>query len=82
MIDFWAIGPTAAALSLRARGFSPKEAERLVQVKIRYGRGNFRELTDVERRQLFLLFLRWLAERGRFNDGEQELHDGNERRMA
>lgn len=64
MTQFWAIGPTAAALGLRAQGFSPREAERLVTLKLRYVRGDFRELTDEQKR---LLFLRWLVEHGRFN---------------
>ena len=62
MIDFWTLGPTAAAYGLRARGFSPREAERLVALKLRYQRGEFRELTNHDR----LRFLRWLVEHGRF----------------
>ena len=65
MIDFWSLGPTAAALSLRARGFSPREAERLVALKLRYERGAFREVTVYDR----LRFVRWLVEHGRF-DGD------------
>ena len=64
MIDFWTMGPTAAALSLRARGFSSQEAERLVRLKIRYERGEFRELTDRAR----WAFTRWLIQHGRFSD--------------
>jgi hypothetical protein len=62
MIDFWTLGPTAAAFGLRAHGFAPREAERLVALKLRYERGEFRELTDHDR----LRFLRWLVEHGRF----------------
>ena len=62
MIDFWTLGPTAAALNLRARGFSPREAERLVALKLRYERGEFRELTVYDR----LCFMRWLAVHGGF----------------
>ena len=69
--DFWAIGPTGAALGLRAGGFSLREAERLVRLKVRYERGDFRELTDTQRRRRYLLFLRWLAQHGRFSDGEK-----------
>ena len=64
MIDFWTLGPTAAAFNLRARGFSPREAERLVALKLRYERGEFRELTEYDR----LCFVRWLVEHGRFAD--------------
>lgn len=65
MRDIWAIGPTAATYHLRLRGFAPREAERLVALKIRYDRGEFRELTEHDR----LRFARWLAEHGRF-DGD------------
>ncbi len=65
MIDVWTLGPTAAAFGLRARGFSPQEAERLVALKLRHERGEFRELTDRD----WLRFLRWLVEHGRF-DGD------------
>ncbi len=62
MIDFWTLGPTAAVFGLRARGFSPREAERLVALELRYGRGEFCEPTDHDR----LRVLRWLVEHGRF----------------
>lgn len=62
MIDFWTLGPTAAALTLRTRGFSPQEAERLVGLKLRHERGEFREITEQDR----LRFMRWLVEHGRF----------------
>jgi hypothetical protein len=42
MPDVWMIGPTAAARALRACGFSPRQAERLVELKLRYERGAFR----------------------------------------
>ena len=64
VIDFWTVGPTAAALGLRTRGFSPQEAERLVRLKIRYERGEFRELTDHSR----WAFTRWLIQHGRLSD--------------
>jgi hypothetical protein len=65
MVDFWTLGPTAAAFGLRNRGFSPREAEHLVALKLRYERGVFRELAASDR----LRFLRWLVEHGRF-DGD------------
>jgi len=65
MTEFWTMGPTAAALGLRAQGFSPRQAERLVRLKLRCERGEFRELTDQQKR---LLFARWLVEHGRLND--------------
>jgi hypothetical protein len=66
MRDLWTIGPTAAAHSLRACGFSPRQADCLVTLKLRYDRGSFRELTVSQKR---LLFVRWLVERGRLNEG-------------
>ena len=71
MIDIWAIGPTAAALALRAQGFSAHEAERLVQLNIRYQRGEFRELTDQAR----WVFVRWLIQRGWFSDWFPTQHE-------
>lgn len=71
MIDIWAIGPTAAALALRAHGFSPHEAERLVQLKIRYQRGDFRELTDQAR----WAFVRWLIQHGWLSDWIPTRHE-------
>lgn len=71
MIDFWTIGPTAAALQLRARGFSPREAERLVRLKVRYERGEFRELTDHAQ----WAFMRWLIQHGWFSDWEPSRHE-------
>ncbi|MDA8217877.1 MAG: hypothetical protein M0Z94_09710 [Dehalococcoidales bacterium] len=53
MTQFWTMGPTAAALSLRALGFSPREAERLVRLKLRCERGDFCELTGEQKRVLF-----------------------------
>lgn len=79
MIDFWSLGPTAASLALRASGFSLREANRLVCLKIRFERGDFRELTDAQRCLAHLRFLRWLADRGRFDDGEPASHRCDER---
>ena len=67
MRDLWTIGPTAAAHTLRARGFSPRQADRLVALKLRYDRGSFRELTVAQKRHLFV---RWLVEHGRLNEGQ------------
>lgn len=64
MHDIWTIGPTAAAYRLRLCGFSPREAERLVALKLRQERGEFRELTDYDRRR----FARWLVDHGRLSD--------------
>jgi hypothetical protein len=67
MRDLWTIGPTAAAHSLRACGFSPRQADCLVALKLRYDRGSFRVLTVSQKR---LLFVRWLVEHGRLNEGQ------------
>jgi len=65
MTDLWRFGPTGVALGLRAFGFSPQQAERLVALKLRYDRGAFRELTDAQKR---LLFARWLVAHGWLTD--------------
>ena len=65
MPDAWMIGPTAAARALRACGFSSRQAERLVALKLRYERGAFREATAAQKR---LLFVRWLIEHHRLSD--------------
>ncbi len=65
MPDVWTFGPTAAAQALRARGFSSRQADRLVTLKMRYERGAFRELTPADKRLLFAL---WLVEHNRLSD--------------
>jgi hypothetical protein len=67
MRDLWTTGPTAAARSLRACGFSPRQADCLVALKLRYNRGSFRELTTSQKR---LLFVKWLVEHGRLHEGQ------------
>jgi hypothetical protein len=62
MSDVWTLGPTATAMFLRAHGFSPREAERLVRLKLR--RGGFHEITPTRRFLAHVLFLRWLAQHG------------------
>ena len=79
MIDFWSVGPSAAALSLRALGFSPREAERLVLLKVRYQRGDFQELSHGQKR---LLFARWLVEHGRLSEGEPAHGTGDAKSAA
>ena len=74
MSDFWTVGPTVAMLGLRAIGFNAREAERLVSMKLRYLRGDFRQPTLEEKR---LRFARWLVEHGRLSDG-QPTSDVNE----
>ena len=65
MPDFWTLGPTAAAVGLRAMGFSAREADRLVALKLRYLRGEFPAPTlEVKR----LRFVRWLVVHGRLTD--------------
>ena len=70
MSDFWTLGPTATALALRASGFSAREADRLVALRLRYLRGGFRELTDEQKR---LRFARWLVDHGQLNEGVDKL---------
>ena len=40
MRDFWTIGLSGAALFLRTNGFSWPESDRLLQLKLRYERGD------------------------------------------
>ena len=61
----WSVGASAAALALRGQGFSPREADRLVTLRQRYERGEFREVTDSQKR---LEFARWLVQHGKLTD--------------
>jgi len=65
MPDVWTFGPTATARALRECGFSPRQADRLVALKIRYQRGAFRELTTAQKR---LVFARWLVQHNHLSD--------------
>jgi hypothetical protein len=65
MRDFWTIGLSGAALFLRTTGFSWQESDRLLQLKLRYERGDFREKTDEQKR---LEFAKWLVQHGRYTD--------------
>jgi hypothetical protein len=82
MTDFWSVGPTRAALGLRALGFTPWEAERLVVLKMRYERGGFRELAEVSQEQKRLRFARWLVEHGRLTDWRAGGHVAARRKSA
>ena len=66
MHDIWSIGPTAVALGLRARKFSPAEADRLTGVLQRDARGEFPDLTAADKKRL--LFACWLKDHGRLTD--------------
>lgn len=63
--DFWWFGPSAAALALRRMGCSPRDADRLVALKLRQLRGDL-ELTEEQKR---LRFARWLVRHGRIGEG-------------
>ena len=65
MSALWNMGPSAAAFGLRALGFSPRQADRLIALKLRYQRGEFHELTDADQR---LRFARWLVQHGLLSD--------------
>jgi len=65
MSDFWMIGLSGAALYLRANGFSWSESDRLLRLKLRHERGEFRELTDENKR---LEFAHWLVQHGWLTD--------------
>jgi hypothetical protein len=64
MIDFWMTRATASEFCLRLCGFSSTEAQRLVALRLRRERGEFREATETELR----CFARWLVEHGRLSD--------------
>ena len=65
MRDFWTIGLSGAALLLRTSGFSWQESDRLLQLKLRFERGDFAEKTDEQKR---LEFAKWLVQHGRYTD--------------
>ncbi len=79
MTDFWTVGPTRATVSLRALGFTPREAERLLALKLRYEHGDFREVTQEQKR---LRFARWLVEHGRLTDWPLARHGTGQRKSA
>jgi hypothetical protein len=82
MTDFWSVGPTRAVLGLRAIGFTPQEAARLVALKIRYERGGFREVAEASQEQKRLRFARWLVEHGRLTDWPAAQHETAQRKSA
>jgi hypothetical protein len=57
-------------LGLQAQGFSSREAERLVRLKLRVGRSQIRVFTAEQKR---LLFIRWLVQQGQLNEREAPL---------
>jgi hypothetical protein len=79
MTDFWTVGPTRAMIGLRALGFTPREAERIVALKMRHERGGFRELTQERKR---LLFARWLVKHGRLTEWPLRRHETGQRKSA
>ena len=70
MDDSCTLSPTAAMLGLQAQGFSPREAGRLVRLKLRVGRSQIRVFTAEQKR---LLFIRWLVQQGQLNEREAPL---------
>jgi hypothetical protein len=78
MIEIWRMGPIAAAVTLRGLGFTPREANRLVELKLRCERGDLDDPTDTQKR---LLFVRWLVESGQLNEGEP-VYWGDSQRSA
>lgn len=79
MIEIWRMGPIAAAVTLRGLGFSPDEANRLVELKLRCERGGMDDPTDTQKR---LHFVRWLVQTGRLNEAEPICWDDGRRRAA
>lgn len=66
MRDIWTIGSTASTRALRACGFSPHQAQRLVALRLRYERDALLGQTAAQKH---FLFVRWLVDRGRLDDG-------------
>ncbi|HET7772173.1 MAG TPA: hypothetical protein VFN74_25595 [Chloroflexota bacterium] len=70
MASLWTLsriaGPTATALALRGRDFSPREAERLSAVLQRDLRGEFQPLEREDKQRA--LFICWLKDHGRLTD--------------
>ncbi len=79
MTDFWTVGPTRAVIGLRALGFTPQEAERLVALKLRHERAGFRELTQERKRRLFA---RRLVAHGRLSDWPMARREASQRKSA
>jgi hypothetical protein len=79
MIEIWRMGPIGAAVALRGLGFSPHEANRLVELKLRCQRGDLDDPTDTQKR---LLFIRWLVQNGRLSEGETVSRGDGQRRAA
>ncbi len=61
----WRLGTAASRLALTHRGFSARETERLIALKIRYERGDLRFVSDEDKR---LRFARWLVMYGYLTD--------------
>jgi hypothetical protein len=79
MVEIWRMGPIAAAVTLRGLGFSTQEAYRLVDLKLRYERGELDDLTETQKQ---LHFVRWLVQNGRLSEGEPTCWDDGERHAA
>ncbi len=60
------LSPTATMIDLGALGFSQLEAQRLLDLKARFDRGQLHEVTREEQR---LRFIRWLVEHEYLNEG-------------
>ena len=67
MTNFWRFAPSAASMALRTMGFTPRQADRLVALKLRQLRGDL-ELTEEQKR---LSFARWLVRHGRIGEGRK-----------
>lgn len=65
MTDFWRIGPTEAEHRLRLAGFTAREAERLVALRLSCDARDAREFS-VEQRTVLL---QWFLDRGRHDEG-------------
>jgi hypothetical protein len=65
MTDFWVVGPVEAEQRLRLAGFSAREAEGLVALRLRCEGVDLGRLSEAQR----LAVLRWLLEHGRHDEG-------------
>ena len=81
MNDMWTFGLSGTTLYLRANGFSWRESDRLLRLRLRVERGDFDEKTDEQKR---LEFVKWLVQHGRFSDQLEDpsWHSGRQQPAA
>lgn len=79
MIEIWRMAAKTATVALRGLGFSTQEAAHLVELKVCCNLRDLDDLTDMEKR---FLFVRWLVRHGRLSEGELVSQDDGQRYPA